>query len=190
MPKKGQKAPEPLDEQIERHNYYVLKFNHEVNREILQVSSLKARRTLLIVAILAIVFVKMGLIPTQITALGITLPAVKTTLLAKALCLFMVYFLCNFVLYTLTDIRLWHKEIFDIEQSLSKDSGDIRDPGQKDSLYFSTPLRFKSRELSIIAALHYVRKMRATALARNLLDIAFPIGLAIYSLVTLLLNKS
>lgn len=71
------------------------------------------RRNLLITSTAGILVAKGGLIPTQISALGITLSAPNQSAFIVVMALTVVYFLCAFVVYGVADFFIWRKKYQD-----------------------------------------------------------------------------
>ncbi len=67
------------------------------------------RRNLLLASTAGILIAKAGLIPTQISALGITLSDPNQSTFIVVMALTVVYFLCAFVVYGVADFFIWRK---------------------------------------------------------------------------------
>jgi len=70
----------------------------------------KERRTLLLMGSLGIVIAHTGLVPTQITALGIQFQTSQRTALYVIFALAVLYFLCAFMLYCTLDFVEWKRD--------------------------------------------------------------------------------
>lgn len=78
--------------------------------------SRKERRNLMAASITYIVVMKLGLVPSKISALGIDLSAPAQDAFLGIFSLIVVYFLCAFSLYAIADLMVWKKryeEYFD-----------------------------------------------------------------------------
>ena len=71
------------------------------------------RRNLLLASTAGILIAKAGLIPTQISALGITLSDPNQSTFIVVMALTVVYFLCAFIVYGVADFFIWRKKYQD-----------------------------------------------------------------------------
>ena len=69
----------------------------------------KERRNLIGAAITYIVVVKLGLVPSKISALGIELSAPAQEAFLSIFIMIVGYFLCAFGLYAISDVLVWRK---------------------------------------------------------------------------------
>ena len=70
----------------------------------------KERRLLLSTALLGIVLVKTGLVPSKVSALGIEFSQTDQQSILRILAFVVIYFLCAFTLYGLSDFLAWRFE--------------------------------------------------------------------------------
>ena len=73
----------------------------------------KERRNLLLTSIFGILVIKMGLIPTHISALGIELTAPNQQVFPKLVGYIVIYFLIAFFICGLSDFFIWRKKLQD-----------------------------------------------------------------------------
>jgi hypothetical protein len=160
----------------------------------------KQRRNLLFVAAICLALVKLGIVPTKIQALGVELSAGERDNLLKGALAVLVYFFFAFLSHALADaaeavyddrevrrrydqeVRRAHEEAEHREISLYTHSSV--DPEQLDK---------ELRELSeSVAAVEFRRAARTllfrASLPRVFLDFLFPILLAGYAAVTVVLE--
>ena len=71
----------------------------------------KERRTLLASSMIGIIIVKIGLVPTKITALGIEFAETNQEALLSILGLIVLYFVSAFLIYSSADFLAWRKFI-------------------------------------------------------------------------------
>ena len=71
----------------------------------------KERRMLLAVSMVGIILVKMELVPTKISALGIEFAETNQKALLSILALAVIYFIIAFIIYAASDFLAWRKSI-------------------------------------------------------------------------------
>lgn len=71
----------------------------------------KERRMLLAISMIGITLVKMGLIPTKISTLGIEFEKTNQQSLLNIIALIVIYFLAAFFIYAIADFLAWRKSI-------------------------------------------------------------------------------
>lgn len=70
----------------------------------------KERRNLLIAGTVGVLVAKAGLVPSKISALGIDLSAPAQDAFVMLVGLVIVYFLCAFIIYGVSDFFAWRKK--------------------------------------------------------------------------------
>lgn len=87
----------------------------------------KERRMLLGVSMLGIFFVKAGILPTKISALGVDLQSSDQNSFLYLMCLVLVYFMIAFFIYAMSDFVVWRKAVMNAEISSYKQEMEERD---------------------------------------------------------------
>jgi len=72
----------------------------------------KERKYLLLVSAIGLIMLKTSLVPTKIAALGIEFSQIDQNILLKAVGIIVLYFLCAFILYALSDFVSWRLEFY------------------------------------------------------------------------------
>ena len=136
----------------------------------------KVRKGLLLSSIIGILIVKMDLVPTRITALGIEFSQSDQESLLSMIALLVAYYLINFVIYLWTEFASWkiavasnHAEL-DHQRELDHIESKADSRGVRDQLSYKT----------FIADMF--RKGRYTLIIRIGVEIAVPIGLSLASI--------
>jgi len=164
-------------------------------RDPLRELTRKERRTLLGVSIVSIGIVKTGLIPTEISNLGIKFAPADQSALLKVLAACVGYFLIAFVIYWVSD---WLATRWALQHALEADL-----PIELDAMERDLRSRLEAVQTSEAAAtalqaradfLTYMRqKARRIAAAttpilivRNIWELAVPVGVGTYALASLI----
>ena len=142
----------------------------------------KERRLLLSVALLGIVLVKTGLVPSKVSALGIEFSQTNQQSILRVLAFVVIYFLCAFALYGLSDFLAWRFEfMLSVREGWrsrreSEKNMRMRDEEQDDTERFHRQFRLSSFVFFLSSP--------ASAL-RAFFDFVLPIVIGAYAIVIL-----
>lgn len=145
-------------------------------RTPLNEASRKVRRDLLAVSTIALVIVKVGLVPTEIAQLGIKFSPTDQTVLLRLLAGIIVYFLISFTLYSWSELLAWLLTRRSLRESV-KDEFATRLGSSKEAEMMLELAKRRSRG-------HILYE--GTLWLRFGLDIAFPVLLSLYSILILI----
>ncbi len=152
-------------------------FPHIKVKDPLSEVTRKERRSLLAVSLVALVIVKVGLLPEEITALGIKFAANDKGGLIHILVLTISFYLIAFLIYALSDFITWRLAFISELKNSFKES---RETLIKESAILEEDLRvsiLKNKWNSVSTP---------TSIIRAIFEFIIPIGVAIYSIVILL----
>jgi amino acid transporter len=99
------------------------------------------RRNLLFAATLAIVIAHVNLLPTQISALGLTFPPPAQASFLVITALVVGYFLVAFAMYAVADLFVWRKRYYDYLAALEREAKDwtLEDQIEHDEIHANLP---------------------------------------------------
>ncbi len=165
-------------EEIQR-DAYRLAFPQVKVKDPLSDVTRKERRSLLAVCLLALVVVKVGLLPEEITALGIKFAAHDKGGLIHLLAFIVIFYLIAFVIYSLSDFITWRLAFVAELKKLFKEVNEAAVTMQKTGVNTSEDSRIRYLEYrwNLIST--------PTSVMRAILEFVVPIALAIYSIVIL-----
>lgn len=148
-------------------------------------TSRRERRNLVVVSALSALIAKTGLIPTQISALGIVFKAPAQSMFLVFLALCVGYLMASFLIYGLTDFLVWrHKYQEYLERrayAVDAEIWDMRDPEAQHA---------RQQAEEIISHLPSARWAYAAsnpaAMARMFFEFIVPLILGVYAMSALL----
>jgi hypothetical protein len=174
----------------------------------------KDRLYLLALSIVSITIVKTGLVPQEITTLGIVFAEADRKSLLSMLAIVILYFLLGFVIYAFSDFLVWRAAYKDVLRSPEESGMSIEDRIQRlneaeEQLHIEvaslrpTPSReeLKSKHPDIERRFAFIAERRAkykreqlyrtltprwTMIARGLFEFFLPIPVGVYALYVLL----
>lgn len=139
----------------------------------------KERRNLLCVSIIVISIVRIGLVPTRITSLGIELTKPETTAFLWMLGSITVYFFLTYLIYALSDYLHWTIAWYDVKwDEISKQADNVK----------STEHDLKGRTTVVFYLTdgdRFTFFAQMTSLVRVLFDYFLPITIALIALILL-----
>jgi hypothetical protein len=143
----------------------------------------KQRRNLLLASAVGIALVKLGIVPTKISALGVTLDPGERKNLLTGLFVIVLFFLVDFVAYAFTDLVAWmpysrpdfRREI--TERRLRKAYESAQGAESEDEFIELEAKRMEEEFNDLMRS-----RLRRASLPRAVLDFAFPGIFAIYAL--------
>ncbi|MCX6120985.1 MAG: hypothetical protein NTX44_05155 [Ignavibacteriales bacterium] len=140
----------------------------------------KERRSLLGVSILGLLVVKIGILPEEITALGIKFTVNEQSGLITLFVLIILFYLIAFLIYALSDFIAWRLAFLSAVTNSIKES---RKQPVKDSMTMEDGLRFSilQKKWATIAT--------PTSVARAFFEFIVPIVITLYSIILLLTFK-
>ena len=155
----------------------------------------KERRNLLVVSVVAAGIVHTGLVPQEITALGIKLSMAHQSALLKLLALVVGYFLAAFIIYAVSD---WLSGRWALQLALEADHARFAEELERDSQAFMRAIHQSpeaaeahNRRRDIANAIGNLAKKFAPAttpilMLRHAFEFAIPIGAGVYALLSLI----
>jgi hypothetical protein len=135
------------------------------------------RRNLLLASTVAILISHVGLIPTEISALGLKFPPPARNAFLVLTTLVVCYFIAAFILYSLADFFIWRKRFYDYLVAREKESQSwtLLDQIEHDELHASLP-----------SIDWYYKWSVSVANARMLFEFALPLLVGAYAASSLL----
>jgi hypothetical protein len=155
----------------------------------------KERRNLLGVSIVSIGIVKTGLVPTEISSLGIKFGPFEQSALLKVLAACVGYFLVAFVVYAVTDwlAARWALHLAieaGLTGELDETEKDLKDrvAALQTSEAAAKALQARTELLAYVrrTARHITAATTPILIVRNILDFAIPVGVGTYALAALI----
>ncbi|MFB3884447.1 MAG: hypothetical protein ACE144_04410 [Thermodesulfobacteriota bacterium] len=150
----------------------------------------KERRLLLGVSVIGIAIVKIGLVPSRISAFGIDFTPVNQKSLLYLFAVIVIYFLAAFIIYSASDFIAWRLAFRSALGEMFKKRIAVR----KD-LFSSSRLDEESRELEKMLNQRFRRERVVFALSgpvsiiRALFEFLLPITAGLYTILSLILYK-
>jgi hypothetical protein len=163
----------------------------------------KERRMLLVVSVIAIALIKIGLMPTKITALGVEFTETNQQALLWIVSMINVYFLFAFVIYATADFFVWQKILleeyraemkrhYDEEtELLRKEESEMYGPQVSGDNYFDNELKAIEDKIENIEN-QFQRKFKNlkrmswyVSLFRAFFEFGLPVVVGIYSVFLL-----
>lgn len=134
------------------------------------------RRNLLLAAAAGILVAKVGLIPTQLSALGISLTVTNQSAFVIVVIFTVIYFLGAFFFYGLADFLIWRKKYQDYLEQVERYNQNWTEGNQEayDELRKSVP---------DIAWVY--RHARSLVFARLVFEFILPIAVGLYAAISL-----
>ena len=156
----------------------------------------KERRALLGVSLLGLALVKVPLVPTKLSALGVEFADLNQKTFVVLYSLVVVYFLLAFLIYGLTDLVAWSR-IEKIRYSAYKKAEEANTPPPKYKLpsAYGINVTFKNKEVPqhfagdnpVYRGIASFRVAMLASRLRAIFEFAVPIGFASYVLVEMYL---
>lgn len=99
------------------------------------------RRNLLLAATLAILIAHVNLVPTQVSALGLTFAPLAQTSFLVITALVVAYFMVAFGMYAVADLFVWRKRYYDYLAAVERESKDwtLDDQIEHDEIHANLP---------------------------------------------------
>lgn len=139
----------------------------------------KERRNLLASAVIGILIAKAGLIPTEITGLGISLTGDDQQTIVFILTVVIGYFLTAFTLYGLSDFMIFRKSYQDYVEAVENHS----DAWTREDQERYEELRRRVGDVSWV-----YRWAKPAAVARAVFEFMLPLMVGVYAIVALALQ--
>jgi hypothetical protein len=145
--------------------------------ELLSDVSRRERRNLLIASSVGILMAHVGLVPTQISALGINFSAPAQSSLLVLMAFVVVYFIAAFFIYAWADFLIWGKRRHDylVSLEIAQDNWTMEDQMAHD-------------RLNVPSISWYYQWAPRVAHVRAFFEFALPLLVGLYVLGALLLN--
>jgi hypothetical protein len=156
-----------------RDDAYKLAFPQVKVKDPLSEVTRKERRSLLAVSIVALVVVKVGLLPEEITALGIKFATHDKASLLHLLVYVVGFYLLAFVIYALSDFITWRLSFVAELKNLFMQSNDRNYDRNQDQR-----IKYLEYRWNLIST--------PTSVVRAIFEFLVPIAIAFYSIVSLL----
>jgi len=162
----------------------------------------KERRLLLLVSLIGIAFVKTGLYPTKISALGIECSQADQRAMTLVLCFVVLYFLVAFFLYAVSDFLAWRLEYIAAMKKVYEERRKTIEEKRKEKRKIDRSMIEEMQDnlyqqqtedafRQLVSRNRFViRSVGPTAILRALLEFLFPIVIGVYASVVLWLAKA
>jgi len=147
----------------------------------------RERKVLLGISLVGVAFVQTGLLPTEISALGIKLTAIDRKMLVILLAVVCLYFLFAFLAYAASDFLAWQMSLHDAISQRVRESVEDRDDEYEQMIH---------TEVWRVLYEHYPWTQRASRFvlpvswARGLLEFGVPVGFSLYAIFILAKNAT
>jgi hypothetical protein len=142
----------------------------------------KERRALLGVSLLGVALVKAGLLPTEISALGVKLAAADQRMLALLLAVVCLYFLIAFLAYAASDFLAWQVSLHAAISKRVRESVEASSDEYEDMIHNEVWRVLQERYPWTQRANRYVLPV---SWARGLLEFGVPVIFALYAVCIL-----
>ncbi len=137
----------------------------------------ETRHVLLIVCVVAFVVVKGGLLPEEITALGIKFTRANHEVIINVLIAVVAYYTLAFLIYAASDYTIWK-----VDRARAIREWIARREEQR---HERSSMDERLKQLGVDGGSTWYRLTGPVATLRALLDFAFPIAVAMYTIATL-----
>jgi hypothetical protein len=152
-------------------------FPHIKVKDPLSEVTRKERRSLLAVSLVALVIVKVGLLPEEITTLGIKFAAHDKGRLIILFVFIISFYLAAFMIYALSDFIAWRLAFIAERKKIFKES--------RETLIKESVVLEKDLQISILEN-KWDSVSTTTSRIRAIFEFVVPIAIAIYSIIILL----